>query len=183
MIEKIKKIFLVFGVLLFILTFTSCSNNDTDSFFHVDYFYEKDDNYLSNNKVTIGIGNSIFDENNNKVLSIDDDYYLGIKNICISVYIGSNQTPIEQIEIESEDFFSSKYTVNTKDKKITVDDYSKTYEFSLSDYEIIDYIKFVVTYDWFYQNGETHHTKSLYLYGQFIDGQFYITKEKTKHFG
>ena len=182
MIEKIKKIFLVFGVLLFILTFTSCSNNDTDSFFNVDYFYEKNDNYLSNNKVTIGIGNSVFDENNNKVLSIDD-YYLGIKNICISVYIGSNQTPIEQIEIEREDFFSSKYTVNTKDKKITVDDYSKTYEFILSHYEIIDYIKFVVTYDWFYQNGETRHTKSLYLYGQFTDGQFYITKEKTKHFG
>ena len=42
-------------------------------------------------------------------------------------------------------------------------DYSKTYEFILSDYEIIDYIKFVVTYDWSYQNGETHHTKSLYL--------------------
>lgn len=99
------------------------------------------------------------------------------------MYIGSNQTPIEQIEIESEDFFSSKYTVNTKDKKITVDDYSKTYEFILSDYEIKEYIKFVVTYDWFYQNGETHHTESLYLYGQFIDGQFYITKEKTKHFG
>ena len=53
MIKKIKKIFLVFGVLLFILTFTSCSNNDTDSFFHVDYFYEKNDNYLSNNKVNI----------------------------------------------------------------------------------------------------------------------------------
>ena len=70
-----------------------------------------------------------------------------------------------------------------KGKKITVDDYSKTHEFILSDYEIIDYIKFVVTYDWFYQNGETHHTKSLYLYGQFTDGQFYITKEKTKHFG
>ena len=67
MIKKIKKIFLVFGVLLFILTFTSCSNNDTDSFFHVDYFYEKNDNYLLNNKVTNRIGNSVFDENKNKI--------------------------------------------------------------------------------------------------------------------
>ena len=41
---------------------------------------------------------------NKKHKQVDDDYYLGIKNICISVYIGSNQTPIEQIEIESEDF-------------------------------------------------------------------------------
>ena len=122
MTKKIKKTFLVFGVLFFILTFTSCTNKDTNSFLHMDFFYEKNNNYLLDNKVTIGIGNSVFDENNNKVLSIDDDYYLGIKNICISVYTGSNQTPIEQIEIESEDFFSSKYTVNTKDKKITVDD-------------------------------------------------------------
>lgn len=180
----IKKIFIIFNALLFVLFSASCSNKntdseDTDSFVKVGYSYGRIDDYLFNNRVTIGIGNSLFDANNEKILSIDEDYYRGIKNICISVYVDDDQTAIERIEIKSEAFFTRKYAVNSPDKKISIDEYRKTYEFNLRDYEIKDYVKFVISYDWFYKDEETHHSKELCLYGEFVDGFFLIKKKES----
>lgn len=186
MIRKLQKIFLVLGLILFIFCFSGCStgygqnNGDTESFIHIDYFYNKEDNKLIDNKVTIGIGNSIFDENNNKILSIDDDYYKGITNICISLFVDNEITSIDKVEINSNEFFSNEYAVNLKNNKRTIEDYKKTFEFIISDFKINDYVKFVVSYNWIYQGDESKKIRELYVYGQFIDGEFVISKILSK---
>lgn len=184
MFKILRKLFLVLGVILFIFCSGGCSpknSSDTSSFIHIDYFYEKNDDILIDNIIEIGIGNSIFDENNAKILAVDDDYYQGISNIALSIFVDDDVEPKNIIEISSTDFFSNKYIVNIKDNKINVDDYKKTFVFDLSDYEINNVIKFVVSYDWIYQENITYHSKELFLYGSFLNGNFIIRQEKTLH--
>lgn len=183
MLKNSKKLFLLFGVILCAFCFNGCSSkrNDTSSFIHIDFFYKKKDNFLVDNKVTIGIGNSLFDENNVKVLPIDDDYYQGITNISITVFIDDDIEPKNKIEIANKDFFSSEYIVNRKRKKINVRDYKKTFVFDLSDYEINNVIKFAVSYDWTYQENTTNHSNKLFLYGEFFNNKFNIREENTMY--
>lgn len=182
MIKIYKKIFLVLGVSLFIFCFCGCSNannGDTSAFIHIDYFYEKKNDVLIENKITIGIGNSIFDENNKKIISVDDDYYQGISNIAISVFIDDDVEPKNKIEISTNEFFSNKYIVNIGKNKTNIDDYKKTFLFDLSDYDINNVIKFVVSFDWLYQGNITYHSKELLLYGTFVNDEFTISKVKN----
>ena len=182
MIKKFSKLFLVLGVILFIFCTGGCSpknSGDTSSFIHIDYFYGKKDDVLIDNKITIGIGNSLFNENDEKILSIDDDYYQGISNISISVFIDNGVEPKNKIDISTTDFFSNKYIVDVGKNKTNVDDYKKTFVFNLSDYEINSVIKFVLSYEWMYQENITYHAKELFLYGSFLNGNFIISKEKN----
>ena len=55
----------------------------------------------------------------------------------------------------------------------------KTFVLNLSDYEINSVIKFVVSYEWMYQENITYHAKELFLYGSFFNGNFIISKVKT----
>ena len=89
--------------------------------------------------------------------------------------------PKNKIDISTTDFFSNKYIVDVGKNKINVDDYKKTFVFNLSDYEINNVIKFVVSYDWVYQENITYHSKELFLYGSFLNGKFIVSQEKTLH--
>ena len=185
MVGRFRKLFLVFCVSLFIFCFCGCSyerKSETSSFFHIDYFYEKEENVLIDNTVIIGIGNSIFNEENVKILLIDDDYYQGITNISVMVFIDDNVEPQDIIEIESAEFFSNKYVVDTKNKKSkrNIEDYQKTFVFDLCDYEINSAIRFVVSYNWMYQEDSTNYSNELILYGNFTNNKFIINRENTR---
>lgn len=182
-----KKIFLVFGVFICIFLFCGCSmnnGNDTESYLHIDFFYDKKDNVLIDNKVVIGIGNSMFDADNNQIYFDEDNYYGGITNICLAVFVDNELTPVDKIEITNEELFSSEYKV-TRHKNILgqyeylkVEDYNKTFEYEINNYDIGEYIKFVISYDWVYQDSKSEHNRYLYLYGKFIDSQFVIYEER-----
>jgi len=106
MIRKINKLFLLVWLFFICFFFYSCSNqgkDDVSSFMYIDYFYKKNANILKDNKVIIGIGNNVFDENNVKILPIDDDYYQGI-SITISIYVDDEIEPKNKIEISNNDF-------------------------------------------------------------------------------
>ena len=110
---------------------------------------------------------------------IDDDYYQGISNISITVFVDDDVEPKSKIEISEKEFFTNKYAVDTKNKKLDVDDYKKTFMFNLRDYEINNIIKFVVSYDWTYQENVTYFSKELIFYGNFINDKFIINKEMS----
>ena len=179
--RKTGKLFLIFGMIICILF--SClffSGSSAGSIIHVDFFYKKSGAKLKNNKVTVAIGNSVFDEEQNKVVGVDSDYYQGIVNIRISVYIDNEDKPVDVIEIDNEDLFGKDYFVRNYSscRKLTKRDYTTTYTYDISDYNINDYIKFVVSYDWNYKQNKNSCMKVLYLYGKFENGVFIINKEK-----
>ncbi|MBR2933829.1 MAG: hypothetical protein IKC33_05915 [Clostridia bacterium] len=181
MMRKTGKLFLIFGMIICILF--SClffSGSTAGSIIHVDFFYKKSGTKLKNNKVTVAIGNSVFDEEQNKVVGVDSDYYQGIVNIRISVYIDNEDKPVDVIEIDNEALFGKDYFVRNYSscRKLTKSDYTTTYTYDISDYNINDYIKFVVSYDWNYKQNKNSRMKVLYLYGKFENGVFIINKEK-----
>ncbi len=86
MARKTGKLFLIFGMIICILL--GCllfSGSSAKSIILVDFFYKKNGEKLKNNKVTVAIGNSVFDEDENKVVGVDPDYYQGIVNITMKM--------------------------------------------------------------------------------------------------
>lgn len=182
MILKFKRLFLTLGVFLLSIICVGCSQekgNEPKFFIYIDFFYEEEDDILFENKVIIGIGNDLFDENNVKVIAIDDAAYQGITNICLSVFIDNEVEPKKQIEISSADFFSNKYIVDINNRKRKQTDYANTFTFDLSDFEINSFIKFVVSYDWKYQEDNRNHSYILFLYGNFLNDKFIIYKKNS----
>mgnify|MGYP003293909131 CR=1 FL=1 len=109
MIKKFSKLFLVLGVILFIFCTGGCSlknSGDTSSFIHIEYFYGKKDDVLIDNKITIGIGNSLFNENDEKILFATPTFEAGKKGDAIIttkklVLINQQETldfPLEMLE-------------------------------------------------------------------------------------
>lgn len=176
MICKIRKIFLVFGVIIFISCFNGCvvggGNDCVSSHLHMDIFYNKVNDRIVDNKVVIGMGNSIYDPDGNAV-AVLDDYYQGFINICISVFGDNDNTAIDKIEIQNSEFFSLEYSLKSKYRE-SIDDYRKTWEFNITDYDIKEYIKFAISYDWKTDQSLMHISKILSIYGEFIDDEFIV---------
>lgn len=137
-----------------------------------EYFYNKVNDRIVDNKVAIGMGNSIYDPDGNAV-AVLDDYYQGFINICISVFCDYDNTAIDKIEIQNSEFFSLEYSLKSKYRE-SIDDYRKTWEFNITDYDIKEYIKFAISYDWKTGQSIMHISKILSIYGEFIDDEFIV---------
>lgn len=170
-----KAVFLLILVLVFCCLSGCNTKSDVSSFLHMNFFYYKIGNRLFRNKVTVAMGNSLVDKNNNRILFIDDDYYQGITNICVSVFVDDETTPIEKIVIPSDEFFSGKYAVNLGRCENRIRFYNQTFEFIVTDYQINEFVKFEISYNWYYKENDFSQSHALYLYGNVTNNKFFLS--------
>lgn len=181
--KEIKKSFLVFGTVLFASSFMSCSivlESPPASYLHIDFFYNIENRFLIDNKVIIGMGNCMFDENNNRIFFDENNTYKRIKNISLVVFVDNDINSVQKIEIVNVELFSSEYKVMIQknifgqSKYLRPEDYSKTFKYQINNYDIDEYIKFVISYDEIRHESKHVFYRSVSLYGKFMDSNFYI---------
>ena len=98
---------------------------------------------MVNNEVTIGIGNSVYDEDNNLIAGYDPSrhppYY---KRILIEIYVDDSNSPVDTMEIPMDEYNSYKYHVPETWRYLNKNDYSVLFEFNVLDYQFNNKIRF-----------------------------------------
>ena len=160
MMRKTVKLFLIFGMIICIIFSNGCFSVD-------DGKSNKDqsnslDNQISD--VTPNLWVDYYFEKNNSVL-VDNKITVCVRpetpeaicDICLSIFVDNEEIPIEEL-------------------KIPIDNLERFFEYIITDYDIHEYIKFILSYELGNPGYSQQITRELHVYGSFKDDDFIISE-------
>ena len=182
--KKYKTFVIVILLILLFISLSGCVDSCGSIQYYEDFFYNIVGDRLINNEVTIGIGNSAYDEDNNLIAGYDPSihpaYY---KQIIIEIYVDDNESPVDTIEIPMDEYNSYKYHAPDTWRYLNKSDYSVLFEFNVLDYQFSNKIRFGVksyygSYDSSNPNGTEWRMEYLDLNGEIQNGKFIVHSYK-----